>query len=182
MPVGVKLRTVMVATIIVVLVIVGYWAVMGVMAKQDDIGPEEDPMGTDRSPIAWGNFAVDVGVDNQLFTYDAKIEGWIATVDYYDTTQKLAVYERDRLDLLGLWYDDIDVEMVCEITGPGKFVAIWTEEYSIELGEIGYNWNHLQSGNCDFWDKGTYTATVKVYLDGQDFTGLAESKIFTFTV
>ncbi len=173
---------VIIVVLVVAIVIVGYMAVVGVEAEKEDVGPQEDPMDDGRDPIAWGNFAVSVGIDNQIGKYYAAIENWEANIYSYDGSQRLAVYETDRWNLLGIWSDDIDVRMVCTITGPGKYYAVWEEEYTVAVSEWGYAWTNLQSGNTDFWDQGSYKADIKVYCDGPEFDGLAGSTVEYFTV
>ena len=178
-------RTLMVIMVCLVaaILIVAFLAIVGIASPEDDFGPESDPLDLEREPIAFGNFYVKVGVDNQLNKYYAVVEAFEANIYPYTMYDKNDVFSVWKANPLGwLTSDNIIVDLKVTITGPGKYQSVWEDSTEIRLGEIGWAHPEFQSGNTEFWDEGAYRATVQVYLSGEEMDGLACSQTFTFNV
>ena len=176
--------TVIGVVLVVGIILLTYLVVVGVAQPLPELGPEEDPTPGDEpepQPIAEGNYFLKVGVDNQLSNYYAEIEEFTANVYPYGSPTTFSTIW--KLDLMGwLTEDDIIVEIYVRVTGPGGYETTWKDDTEIRLGEIGWAHPEFESGKTTFWDAGTYSAVVKVYLSGEEFDGLACQQTFSFSV
>ena len=170
---------------VAMVLVVAYMSIIGTSKPVDDIdAPAEDPTGAERLPIAYGNFFVSVGIDNVIGGYNAVLQDFEANVYLSDGTQQLAVYVSEKWDVLGfLTADDVKVTLKGALAGPNNFAASWNpDSVMISVGEWGYEWVDFQSANINYYDAGTYKMTLQVFVEGDEFTGLAESDSFVFEV
>jgi len=160
-------RLVMVG-LVVAIVILAYFAVVGVKAKSPDVNkPDDDPTNGDRQPTAYGIIHLTLMVDNAVDRYTGEIQSPYVSVFDFISFDQGAVYQNQKFNLLGWFSDDMTAWVTATITGPGQFQFSWESEHeSFSLSEWGHKHIDFTSGRCFFWDKGTYSVTFQGYADG----------------
>lgn len=180
-----KLLTMVLAVVIVAVMIgVVFYATVGVKATKKDVnGPGDDPTEQERRPIAYGVFSVNLMIDNGVDRYTGSVRSASAATYPYISASQGKVYETQKVDLLGVWSDDMTAWVKCDIRGPGQFAWSWTaDKVKFSLSEWGHKYVDFTSGRCFFWDAGSYSLTVYGYADGPSGQYELGSKIITFNV
>lgn len=180
-----KTNIIMVGLVIVIL-IVAYFAIVGVKAKTPDVNdPNDDPTGGDRQPTAYGIIYAKLMVDNAVDRYTGGFEGepFVTVNDYVSFADEGAIYHNQKFNLLGWFSDDMTAWVVAKITGPGQFLFTWESEHTaFSLSEWGHKYIDFSSGRCYFWDTGSYSVTFQGYADGPSGKYQIGSETITFTV
>jgi len=156
--------------LVVLVLILAYFAFVGWNASADNIGPDEDPTGQDRDPIAYAVVNVDIEVQNR-YGYiqgritDIGVDVYPWTGSHVMTTNKLS------FKLSGFWEDEVTTWITTTVTGPGNYFfeseALDKRTDTIpELAPAGdtryYSFGPYEA---DFYDPGTYTITITVHMD-----------------
>jgi hypothetical protein len=153
---------------VVLVLVIAYYAIIGVTAKSPDVNdPGDDPTGGDRLPTAYGVIHVNLMVDNAVDRYTGEVQDSYCTVSDFISFDEGAVYQIEKLDILGLWSDDMTAWITVQITGPGQFLVSWESDHEkFSLSEWGHWHKDFTSGRMYFWDKGSYSMTINGYADG----------------
>ncbi len=171
--------------LVVVILIVAYFAVVGVTAKTPDVNkPDDDPTGGDRLPTAYGIIYAKLMLDNAVDRYTGGFSrDPYVTVNDFISFDEGAVFQNQKFNLLGWFSDDMTAWVTAKITGPGQFLFTWESEHTaFSLSEWGHKYVDFSSGRMYFWDTGTYSVTFQGYADGPSGKYQIGSDMITFTV
>ena len=173
-----------VGILVVAIVAILYLAFIGSAVQTPDVNDAgDDPTDGDRIPTAYGIMHVTIQVDNAIDRYTGSINSGYMSVFNFVSFEEGAVYENQKLDLLGILADDMSSWVFVQLTGPGQFYFEWESEHvEYSLSEWGNEYIDFTSGRCYFWDKGEYSMTVKAYADGPSGKYLIDTETYEFMV
>jgi len=156
-----------VAVLVVAIIVLAYFAIVGVQAKVPDVVAQKDPTGQERDPIAYAVIDITCGLRKPMFSsWEGRIS--LIAVQVYDWTPGTGqMYEQQKLDLLGFLQSHPDVWVVLTWTGPGNYVPqAYTsphQKFTVNTETAAWTDTHFGPYTAKFWDAGQYTLTVKFY-------------------
>jgi len=180
-----KISKLVIVGLVVVILVLAYFAVVGVTAKTPDVNdPGDDPTGGHRIPTAYGIIYAKLTLDNAVDRYTGGFSGApYVTVNDFISFDEGAIYHNEKTNLLGFWSDDMTAWVTAKITGPGQFLFTWESEHTaFSLSEWGHKSIDFSSGRMYFWDAGTYSVTFQGYADGPSGKYQVDSETISFTV
>jgi hypothetical protein len=179
-----RIRTVLIAIGVVVVLIAAYWAFVGFGEAVDDFSPSDNFSGTDTTAtyIKYATFAVayDINPYNGLYSGTQPTQGLgfssitiMPTVKQFVSMSEGTVYHQNQLKFdwggensggTGSPMVTVNYYAVLSVTGPSNYKSDWTLEtrgYSNPQATILHY--SFTSGRAFFATPGTYTATVTFY-------------------
>ena len=165
-----RVLMVIVVCLVAAIIVVAYFAFVGVKRTAEDMGLSEDPTGQERPPIAYAVINFDCSVMNVYdgFSGTITIDGVVH--DYYQTQ---TVYTYDKMGPLFWWEleDDVVVWVTAKITGPASYNAPTFTSDKVEdsipelyIGSGDVHEYDFGPYTADFYDPGTYTVTASLIV------------------
>jgi len=174
--------------LVVVIIVLAYFALVGVNTKAKDIGEDTDPVNpkNPRVQIAYAVINVNCQIGNPLI-----VGGWWGKIDSIAVSThawvpgEAQVYSKEKWNLLGLFSSDTECWVTIKITGPNNYVSKTFTSDHIKVTVPRTDLKDVDFGpyTAKFWDAGTYSVAVDFYrMTKDDSSQLLASGTQSFSI